>query len=55
MAFKDFILHHVTAYWPCVFRAAVKTWPALTLWQNETHIAESLGATKLMTSMSANG
>jgi len=55
MTFKHFILQHVTAYWPCVFRGGVETWPALALWQNETLLAETLRTTKIMTSLSSNG
>ena len=47
MPFKDFITQHITAYWPCVFREAVVSWPALTLWANRTVLSEKLGSANL--------
>jgi|LauGreDrversion4_2_1035121.scaffolds.fasta_scaffold3014928_1 hypothetical protein len=43
MTFKDFIVQHITTYWPVVFREAAVSWPALALWTNSTALLGKIG------------
>ena len=42
MPLKDFMINHVTAYWPCVFRTLANEWPAIVAWQNDAYLVDKL-------------
>lgn len=48
MSLKDFMVNHITAYWPCVFRGLASNWPAAQNWK--TNFSEALGDDKLKVS-----
>jgi hypothetical protein len=54
MTLKDFLVDHVTNYWPCVFRELANKWPASQKWNSSKYLAETSGFETVMVDRSSN-
>jgi hypothetical protein len=55
MTLKDFMVTHVTNYWPGVFRGLTQDWPAFTKWQNEQYFVAKAGFDMILVDTSKKG
>lgn len=48
ISFKNFMIDHITNYWPCVFREIANEWPAVKKWSDPEYLKKLFGQEKML-------
>ena len=55
LTLKEFMVNHITAYWPAVFRGHASEMPAYSKWHSDQYLAKAAGFENVIVDTSVRG